>query len=324
MLKNLPDISKQISSKEILSALNKNYSIIVPVWIPMQSEWMNNLYRTFNDYDKFMIIIHVLLKTFDFYSKNFVKLNYQEYFDQSEIEIKEINIMEISNSLNIPKETARRKVNELEELGAIKRIKKKIIIDRKTWPSIKPKDTLKRMSHFLSIFSKILRNDKVMSESFTSDEIIITAKENFSYIWKLYFEMQMSMLLSFKKIYGNLETFHVHGICLSNEALNSKKIDNSKMDRKFYLEEYFYSHKKSFTGINGMSISEISGIPRATVIRKLNRLIKKKFLTRDIKKHYSTTGNHIAKLSAVQNNTFNNLSLFAERIYNLCLIKTNN
>ena len=162
MLKNLPDISKQISSKEILSALNKNYSIIVPVWIPMQSEWMNNLYRTFNDYDKFMIIIHLLLKTFDFYSKNFVKLNYQEYFDQSEIEIKEINIMEISNSLNIPKETARRKVNELEELGAIKRIKKKIIIDRKTWPSIKPKDTLKRMSHFLSIFSKILRNDKVM------------------------------------------------------------------------------------------------------------------------------------------------------------------
>ena len=125
MLKNLPDISKQISSKEILSALNKNYSIIVPVWIPMQSEWMNNLYRTFNDYDKFMIIIHLLLKTFDFYSKNFVKLNYQEYFDQSEIEIKEINIMEISNSLNIPKETARRKVNELEELGAIKRIKKK-------------------------------------------------------------------------------------------------------------------------------------------------------------------------------------------------------
>ena len=126
MLKNLPDISKQISSKEILSALNKNYSIIVPVWIPMQSEWMNNLYRTFNDYDKFMIIIHLLLKTFDFYSKNFVKLNYQEYFDQSEIEIKEINIMEISNSLNIPKETARRKVNELEELGAIKRIKNKL------------------------------------------------------------------------------------------------------------------------------------------------------------------------------------------------------
>ena len=320
----LPKLSNQIFSKDILNTINKNFTTIQPIWLPIQMEWTNNLYRTFYDYEKFMIVMYLMTKTFDYYSKNFVKLNYDEFFSQNEVEVETLNIMEISKKLNIPKETARRKINELETLGAIKRIKKKIIIDRKTWPSIKPKDTLKRMSHFLSIFSKILRNDKVMSESFTSDEIIITAKENFSYIWKLYFEMQISMLLSFKKIYGNLETFHVHGICLSNEALNSKKIDNSKMDRKFYLEEYFYSHKKSFTGINGMSISEISGIPRATVIRKLNRLIKKKFLTRDIKKHYSTTGNHIAKLSAVQNNTFNNLSLFAERIYNLCLIKTNN
>ena len=38
--------------------------------------------------------------------------------------------MEISKSLNIAKETARRKINELEEIGAIKRINKKIIIDR--------------------------------------------------------------------------------------------------------------------------------------------------------------------------------------------------
>ena len=125
MSKILPKVSRQIRYKEILSVLEKNYSVVAPVWIPMQSQWMNNLYRAFNDYDKFMIIVHLLLKTFDFYSKIFVKLNYQEYFDQTEIEIKEINITEISNSLNIPKETTRRKVNELEKLGVIKREKKK-------------------------------------------------------------------------------------------------------------------------------------------------------------------------------------------------------
>ena len=47
--------------------------------------------------------------------------------------------MEISKSLNIPKETTRRKINELEKLGTIKKLKKKIIIDRNTWPNIKPK-----------------------------------------------------------------------------------------------------------------------------------------------------------------------------------------
>ena len=39
-----------------------------------------------------------------------------------------------------------------------------------------------------------------------------------------------------------------------------------------------------------MSISDITGIPRATVIRKLNKLIKENFLKIDDKKHYSSTG----------------------------------
>jgi len=324
MFKILPKVSRQIRSKEILNILEKNYSEIVPVWVPMQTQWMNNLYRTFYDYDKFMIIIHLLLKTFNFYSKNFVKLNYEEYFDQKEIEIREINIMEISNSLNIAKETTRRKINELEKLGVIQRIKKRITIDRETWPSIKPENTMKRMSHFLSILSKILYKEKMISESLTSAQIIKIAKENFSYVWKLYFEMQVPMLLAFKKIYGDIETFHIHGICLSNHILNSKKIDNSKMSKEFYLDKYFINDKLDFSGINAMSISDITGIPRATVIRKLKNLIKENFLIIDNKKHYSVTGTHIEKLAEVQIKTFKNLSLFAECIYNLSLIKKDN
>ena len=323
MIKILPDVSKQILSKEILNIFKKNYSEIVPVWVPMQSQWMNTLYKTFNDYDKFMIIIHLLLKTFDFYSKNFVKLNYQEFFDQSKVEIKEINIIEISNFLNMPKETARRKVIELEKLGVIKRIKKKIIIDRETWPSIKPEDTMIRMSRFLSVVSKILYKEKLISESLTSDQIITTFKENFSYIWKLYFEIQIPMLLGFKKIYGDFETFHVHGICLGNQFLNAKK-NNTKMSKEYFIEKYFTDDKKSFTGINAMSISDISGIPRATVMRKLDKLIKEKFLTKNNKKQYLVRSLHINKLSRVQKTTFINLSIFAECVYNLCLFKKNN
>jgi hypothetical protein len=323
MIKTLPNVSKQIFDKEILKIIEKNYSEIVPIWIPMQTQWMNNLYRTFYDYDKFMIIVHLSLNTFNFYSKNFVKLNYQEYFDQSEIEIKEVNIIEISNSLNIPKETARRKVNELETLEIIKRKKKRIIIDRKMWPSIKPEETVKRISLFLSILSKMLYKEKMISEQLTSDEITITIKNNFSYIWKLYYEMQMPMLLSFKKIFGDLETMHIQGICLGNQALNSKIMDNSKMSKKFYLEKFFSSDIKVSTGINAMSISDISGIPRATVIRKLKKLVKEDFLTINNKKHYSVTGAHIEELAKVQKNTFKSLSMLAALVYNLCLNKIN-
>jgi len=320
----LPKISKQILSKDIHYTLSKNFTSIQPLWVPIQMRWMNNLYRTFHDYEKFMIIMFLMVKTFDYYSKNFVKLNYDDFFSQNEVEVETLNVMEISNALTIPKETTRRKINELEELGTIKKSNKKIIIDRNTWPSIKPEETLKNMSYFLSILSKMLFEKGFMLEPIDSKKIVRTAKENFSFVWKLYYEMQMPMLLMIKKIHGDLETAHVHGVCLGNQALNAQKIDTSGMSKAIYLEKYFFGDKQEFLGINAMSISDITGIPRGTVIRKLNILVKEKFLTIDSKKHYSTNkGIHKKKLLRVQNNTFINLSKFAARIYNLSLMKDN-
>ena len=319
MLKTLPEISKKVDSEDLLNIFEERYSEISPVWMPMQVEWINSVYRTFYDYDKFMIIMLLLGKTFDFYSKNFVKLDYEQYFNQNQIEIEKINIMKISDSLNIPKETARRKIIELEKLGTIKRKNKKIIIDRRTWPNIKPQQTIQRVSRFLSTLSKILYKEKFISEILTSDQISKSAKENFSHVWKLYYEMQMPMLLNFKKILGDLESFHVWGICVVNQTLNSQKNENSEMSKEFYLDRYIFNINKKDIGINAMSISDISGIPRATVIRKLNKLIKLQFLLVNKKKLYFTTGIHKEKILALQKNNFINLSKFAARIYNLII-----
>jgi hypothetical protein len=323
MSKFLPEISKQIRSEDIRLVIEKKFVSILPLWAPLQLTWVNNVYKTFNDYEKFMIIMHLLMNTFETYSKNFVKLNYEEYFDQNEVEIKSINVMEISKSLNIPKETTRRKINELVKMGAIKRINKKIVVDRGTWPNIKPQDTMKRITGFLSTLSTMCVDEGLISETISSEKLTVTSKEYFSFVWKLYYEMQMPLLLESKKVFGDLESFHVNGICISNHALNSKKNDNTKMSKKFYLEKYFFGETKNNLGINAMSISDISGIPRATVIRKLNKLIKLKFLKIDNKKHYSSTGFNSKKLLDVQKNVFNNLSKFAARIYNLSLMVKN-
>tara|TARA_B110000027_G_scaffold71117_1_gene75914 strand:+ start:157 stop:1128 length:972 start_codon:yes stop_codon:yes gene_type:complete len=322
MSKILPEISRQISIQSIRQLLERNYSLIIPVWAPMQTEWLNGVYRTFHDYEKFMIIMHLLLKTFDSYSKNFVTLNYEQYFDQTKIEIEKINIMEISKSLNIPKETARRKINELEKLGSIKKIEKKFIIDRETWPNIKPEETIKRMTRFLSILSKIAYDEEVIEEPINSEILKETCKKYFSYIWKLYFEMQLPFLLDFKKLYGDLETFHVNGIVISSLAIDTKKNNNNKMSKKLYLDKYFLNNQKIFTGINAMSISDITGIPRATVIRKLKKLVKKRFLSIDDKKHYSSTSYNAKKMLEIQKKTLSNLSKLTSSIYNLTLIKS--
>ena len=323
MSRSLPEISKQICSGDILEVIEKNFTSIMPVWAPLQLAWVNDVYKTFHDHEKFMIIMHLLMKTFEAYSKNFVKLSYKEYFDKTEIEIEKIKVMEISKSLNIAKETTRRKINELEKIGAIKRIKKKFIVNKKTWPNIKPENTMKRMTRFLSSLSKMLNNEGLISEPISSERLIETCEKYFSYVWKLYYEMQMPFLLEFKKVFGDLDSFHIAGIVLNNQALNSKKNDNSEMSKEFYIEKYFFADQLDATGINAMSISDVTGIPRATVIRKLNKLVKEKFLKIDDKKHYSSAGVHGKKILSVQKNTLNNLSKFAARIYNLSLMKDN-
>ena len=179
------------------------------------------------------------------------------------------------------------------------------------------------MTRFLSTLSKMVCNDGLISKPISSEKLMETCKEYFSYIWKLYYEMQLPWLLDFKKVYGDLESFHVGGIVLSNHALDSKKIDNSKMSKKFYLDKYFFTKQKGFVGINTMSISDITGIPRATVFRKLNKLVKEKFITKDNKKRYSSTGIHKEKILKVQKNTLTNLSILASSVYNLSLIKSN-
>ena len=312
-----PSFKEQIRSKDILDIFEENYSVIVPIWIPLQVQWLNGVYTTFKDYEKFMIVVHLLSKTFEFYSKNFVKLSYEEYFDQSQIEIEKYNIMDIAKNLNIPKETARRKIKELEELGHIKRLQKKIVVDSDTWPNIQPIETIKRLTRFLSTFSKIICEKKLIIEPVSSEQLSKTIKEYFSHVWKLYYDMQIPMLLNNKKIFKDLETFHIWGVCLVNQMINSNKSDNSHMSKEYYLDKYIFTHNHQEIGVNAMSISDISGIPRATVIRKLNNLVKKKFLKINNKKQYTSSGHHIKTMLEIQKKNFINLSKFIADIYNL-------
>ena len=317
MPRSIPNFKEQVHFEDIYKTLEENYSSIGSIWMPLQLEWINGIYQTFKDYEKFMIIAHLLSRTFEFYSKNFVRLTYDEFYDQKQIEIEKYNIMDIAKNLDIPKETARRKIKELEEIGHIKRFNKKIVVDNGTWPNVQPRNTIKRISRFFATFSKILCEKKILSKTFSTEEITKIIKEYFSHVWKLYYDMQIPMLLNNKKMHGDLETFHVWGVCIVNQVINSNRNDNSRMSKEYYLDKFIFQGHEDSRGVNAMSISDISGIPRATVIRKLNSLVKNNFLKMDKKKLYVSTGFHKKKKIITQNENFINLSKFASNIYNL-------
>ena len=316
----IPDINKEINDEEILSILEDNYSVLGPLWVKNQMEWTNEIYATFRDHDKFLIIIHLVKKTLDFYSRNFTKLTFEEFYSRDTVEIAKFNISSIAIELNIPKETARRKLAELEDEGALKNNNNRIIIDRGSYNFSKPINSIVRISRFLSTLSEICQQKKILDKRLTSESIEKTIKNNFSYIWKIYYELQIPMMLSYKSLFGNLEVFHIFGTCIVNEHLSRDiKKNNDVTNREIFVQNLINKSKK-IDGLNAMSISDITGIPRATVIRKLKILLEKNFLIIDKKKHYKMAGSFVKILVQRQRIVFNNLARLSCQVYNLTIL----
>ena len=317
MITHIPDISKQVYKEDTFGVLEDRYSTIGPMWVSNQMEWMNGIYASFKDHDKYLIVIFLIKKTLDFYSRNFVKLSYLEFYSKETVEIEKFSVSEISKTLQIPKESARRKVIELEAEGVLIINKKKIIIDRSKFYHSKPEDTIKRVSRFLSLLSIMCVEEKILSKKITSEELELIIKKDFSYIWKIYYELQIPTMITYKNIFDDLESFHIFGTCVVNQHLFVKKLSENNMGRDTFVRIMLAENKME--GINAMSISDITGIPRATVIRKLRKLVKQRNLTIDFKKHYRLSGIFAKKLMPLQKDVLVKLSEFSCKIFNLNL-----
>ena len=101
-----------------------------------------------------------------------IKIDYDTFYRDKSIEIKKINISDISKDLGLPKESVRRKVIELEKEGTIKRTGKKIFVVRDTLYSARATNTLTEIATILHEFNKILKKEKLTNEIYTVDEII--------------------------------------------------------------------------------------------------------------------------------------------------------
>jgi predicted transcriptional regulator len=314
---NIPEISKQIYKEDILNVLDKKYSTLGPMWVSQQMDWQNTIYESFKDHDKYLMLIFLIKSGLDFYSRNFIKLSYEEFYSKNTIEIEKFNIAEVSKALNIPKESTRRKLFELENQGVIKKTKNRIIIDGSKFSYSKPEKSIKRMSRFLAVLSDMCVRENVLLKNMRSEEIEITIKKNFSYIWKIYFELQIPMMINYKKIFKDLESFHIFGACTVNQHLHVRKLSLDYMNRESFIKSLYTTPKMQ--GMNAMSISEITGIPRATVFRKLKRLVAQKNLSIDDKKHYKLTGSFTKILLPLQKIVIAKLAYFSTQVFNLHL-----
>ena len=113
---------------EIGLVLSCNPLILMKHWIKFQQEWIHNIYNQFKDHDKYLILMFLISKTWEKSSNLFKYYSIDEYYLQNEINLPNISLSVISTNLQIPKETIRRKLIELEEQNIIKREGQKIIL----------------------------------------------------------------------------------------------------------------------------------------------------------------------------------------------------
>ena len=315
------DFSKTLTDDQVYESIMTNYSNLSREWISHQWNWMNSVYWAFNDHYKYMIVVSLIEKTLQFYDQMNIQYSYDEYYSKSFLQIEKFSISEICDKLNLPKETVRRKVLELEKDGVINRSKRKIVIDRKAFSFVKPQNQIKISSKYIYLVSQNLWKDKIYSKNLDQSTIENIIKKKFTLCWRWFYRMQIPLVIGYDKFMTDLTSFHIWGTVCMNQSLNISNQKNNNMPLDWLTtSEKIIENLGSDVGVSAMSIYEMTGIPRATIIRKSKDLIKRDLLQMNLKKQYVLSSMNFKKILPYQSDAFRNKAKFIRKILNLLVI----
>ena len=318
------DFSKTLTDDQVYESIMSHYSTLSKDWISHQWNWMNNVYASFNDHYKYMIVISLAEKNLQFYDQMNILYAYDEYYSKSYLQIEKFSITELCEKLDLPKETVRRKVLELEKEGVITRNKKKIIIDGKAVNFIKPENQIKFSAKYIYLVSQALNKDKTYSKKLDQKMIENVIKKKFSLCWRWFYRMQIPLIIGYHKFMKDLTTFHIWGTICMNQILNVSKHlntgDNKNSLDYFKTNNVLIENLGSDSGISAMSISDMTKIPRATIIRKCKYLIEEDLIRLNKKKQYVLSSMNFRKILPYQTEVFKYKAKFIRKVINLVTI----
>ena len=270
------ELEKKISHRSIEENFEKNSIKILPIFFEMQSTFLSGIYKRYGDLEGGQIVIYfarnlhlnVMRKreedlSFDLSLDRF-------WFNHQNTMQDKLKIISISRFTGLPKETTRRKIIRLTKLKHLKKSNKNNLY----WePSSQAKDTymqiikeqIKSLSKFLFEQSKLLNIDVPFSKFYKEIE------KNYCFYWYHYLTTQLDFMKYWQKKTNDLEILLI-GLQSLIQSLNYFKQNESK----------------KYPDISATSVSEVTGIPRATCIRKLEWLSKAKFVKKDpLSKRYN-------------------------------------
>ncbi len=319
--------STEVQPSDISNIINKNYGNVITEFLELQRGWLSRAYSVFKDLDKYLILISLVDKTFNSYSEYLVKYNYDEFFSVNQYELKKFNIVHVAKELSISKETARRKILEMEKKGLIIKNKKAVFLQRQGYNMQKPGESITQISKFMSVLSKLLKKNKIVYNELSTNEFEILIKKNFTQCWAYFLSFQIEYLTGFKKeFFGDYETVSIWAMIVYNQNLYFNKKEN-KSGNPTIKEKYFKMLilLEDSLGLNAMTISDLTGIPRPTVLRKLNKLIRTKWISKDNDGLYkaSPSEKNYKDLNEMRLRNIDKISYTVSKFYNTARLYNN-
>ena len=263
---------------EFISTKPSEYSRYhIPMVYQMLFNWQNSLAK---DLEASLILSNLLVKALTTYNKNNEDKSYAEILKIKKIDIGKVKKSDLSRKLMIPRETARRKLEDL--------VKKNLITINDGSISIQPICfRIENLDNILKNFASCLNltlNNTVNKNQNIREEVNITyLLNNFSISWFYLNLMIQDLSLVWKKYFETLENWYIFGTCGLNQNYN---LNNYKQFHNFTDDEIenFISnitHEKTRKGLNPTTISELTGVSMQTVVRNLKYLTDLRILEKE-------------------------------------------
>jgi len=270
----------KISQKVIYDLYCNHYDPIHSLFIEFEFDWFQQAYQALGDLDKYNIIIYLYKEYFVELSEIFKVKSLNEFYMNPRFNLEKINIIKISKELRLSKETARRKILELEKEEILIKNKKIITVTLKAGLLQKPESTINSFSKILEYISYFLHKDNHVIKYYQKEFFVKKIKERFTQILAIFLEFQLNYVLKRRELLNNdMEMIFIIGALFYNQVMYLKKSKKISHYEKEWEDNILNIGDKK--GLNAMTISDLTGIPRPTVIRKLKILLKQKNAYKD-------------------------------------------
>ena len=303
---------QKLSQKNIEKIILENYIEYQHLFIEFQSEFLLGLYSRYQSVENGNLVLYYAKQTHQNilrqrdYDLNF-NLSYDKFWENhQQIKPKKKTIIKVAQDIFLPKETVRRKILQL--------LKTKVLSTKNKNIGWLPSEQYKK-SYNVVVDKEIKGIGRLMSFicekinlPISKEEATEEIKEKFSFYWFHFLDTQLKYLRLWGKQFDDRELILIF--------LQVAHLFISKVKKKKLSLQNLYSNSnliKDFisSSISATSVAHVTGIPRATCIRKLEHLVKLKLISKDkISKRYYIIPEAISESLISNNLTKETVKLF--------------